>query len=676
MYAWLERLNEQQREAVVHDGGPLRVLAGAGTGKTTTLSTRVAWLVSEGVPAERVLLLTFTRRAAREMITRADQLVGRSSTRGTRVMGGTFHSVAHRILRTNAAALGLSDGFSIIDSADAADLIDLARTDVMPSATAKRFPRKATLLDLYSRTVNTATPLPEVVEREAPWCRDHVEPIGEICRRYVSSKRARALLDFDDLLLYWRAALRHERIGPGIATAFDHILVDEYQDVNALQVDIVAGLRSTDPRVTVVGDDAQAVYGFRGADPRHLLEVEQVFPDLTTIHLGQNYRSTQPILDVANALSDDAPRGFGVRLHSRAVTGESPTLITCGDEDAEVRAVCERVLSHREAGTALRDQAVLVRASHHSDLLELELSRRGIPYVKYGGLRFLEAAHVKDLLCAFRLADNPRDELAWFRLLQRLDGVGPATARRAIAALGLDEGGTDADVPIRWMLAASELPTKVLPLADGLVSALTSREGESIGAHAARIAEAYRPILDAAFDDPLPRSADLDALVAAAQEAVRLSETAAEVTLEPPRSTSELAGAPLVDEDWLVISTVHSAKGLEWDVVHLLHAADGNFPSDMALGDADGLEEERRLFYVATTRARRALHVYFPQRFHFQPRRNDEHCWGQPSRFLSQAVRACFTEEVAAVDADEPLVRFHPGDVADTVGLELDDLWA
>lgn len=672
MYAWLDRLNEEQREAATFDGGPLRILAGAGTGKTTTLTSRVAWLVAQGVPAERVLLLTFTRRAAREMIGRTEQLLARSIEGRARVVGGTFHSVAHRLLRLNAAALGLAEGFSVIDPADAADVIDIVRHEVVPKATGRRFPRKATLLDLYSRAANTSTPLSELIGEVAPWCGEHTEAIAEICRRYVAHKRSRALLDFDDLLLYWRAAANHERLGPSIAAAFDHVLVDEYQDVNALQVDIIAAMRRDDRRVTVVGDDAQAVYGFRGASPHHLLDVDLTFPEVTTIHLGHNYRSTQPILDVANRLSDDAPAGFSVRLHSPQTHGERPTLVRCGDEDAEVRAVCERVLEHREAGTSLRDQAVLVRAAHHSDLLELELSRRGIPYVKYGGLRFLEAAHVKDLLCAFRLADNPRDELAWFRLLQRLDGVGPATARRVVDALGLDEA-TEGDVGLRWIPAATELPARVRPLADGLVAAMAAQPGESIAAHAARVVEAYRPILDGAFDDAVARSGDLDALVAAAaQGAARLSDVAADVTLEPPRSTSDLAGPPLIDEDWLVISTVHSAKGLEWDAVHLIHAADGNFPSDMALGNLDGLEEERRLFYVATTRARRALHIYVPQRFHFQPRRHDGHAWAQPSRFLSSSVVGCFDEEAALLDGDEPLIHL---DATEAVGLELDLLW-
>jgi DNA helicase-2/ATP-dependent DNA helicase PcrA len=341
---------------------------------------------------------------------------------------------------------------------------------------------------------------------------------------------------------------------------------------------------------------------------------------MSTMLLGHNYRSNQPILDVANALSEDAPSGFITRLRAEpGLSPERPRLVRCPDEDAQVDAVCEQVLAHREEGIALRQQAVLVRAAHHSDLLELELSARRIPYVKYGGLRFLEAAHVKDMICLFRLADNPRDELAWFRLLQLLGGVGPVRARRAIAALGVDQPGTPAEVLMRWPLAVEELPAASRRTADLFVEALRRTTGESVGSHAERLRAALEPLIIAAYDNADARLADLAALTGAAHNATRLSDVAADLTLEPPNSTGDLAGPPSIDEDWLVISTVHSAKGLEWDVVHLLNAADGNFPSDMALTSEKGLEEERRLFYVAVTRPRRHLHVYVPLRFHYRP---------------------------------------------------------
>ncbi len=684
VFATLERLNDEQRAAATFAGSQLRILAGAGTGKTTALTARVAWLVAGGLPAERVMALTFTRRAARDMMHRCDTVLsgttlpaptpGRSRSRPrARIVGGTFHSIAHRTLRRHAIALGLPESFSMLDAGDAADVIDLVRDEHGAAATGRRFPKKGTLLDIYSRTVNTQRPLSTVIDEVAPWCTDQLDQIASICRAYVQRKRLLGLVDFDDLLLYWRAAAADDRLGPLLASEIDHICVDEYQDVNALQVEVLRALRTTDPRLTVVGDDSQAVYGFRGASPRHLLDIESAFPGIGTIVLERNYRSAQPILDVANAVGADAPEGFRARLRADSPTGERPRLVRCADEDAQVDAVCEQILAHREEGIALREQAVLVRAAHHSDLLELELSRRRIPFVKYGGLRFVEAAHVKDLICLFRLADNPRDELAWFRLLQLLEGVGPVRARRAIAALGVDRPGTAAEVLMRWPLALEELPAPSRPAAGAFVEALRHAPGESVAAHGERLRDALAPLVAGAYDNADARLADLDALTAAAHDAARLSDVAADLTLEPPSSTGDLAGPPSIDEDWLVISTVHSAKGLEWDVVHLLNAADGNFPSDMALTTREGLEEERRLFYVAVTRPRRRLHVYLPLRFHYRPRgRDDDHTMSQPSRFLSAGVGACFDTVSTARHDTMAGVSI---DAGIRVATELDALW-
>ena len=678
MFPSIDRLNEQQRSAATFEGDQLRILAGAGTGKTTTLTARVAWLVAGGIPAERVMALTFTRRAAREMMHRCEAMLadasGQTRARGrARIVGGTFHSIAHRTLRRHAVALGLPEGFSILDAGDAADVIDLVRDEHRAAAAGQRFPKKGTLLDVYSRAVNTQRTLSAVINEVAPWCADQLAPIASICRAYVNRKRVLGLVDFDDLLLYWRAAAADDQLGPVLASDIDHVCVDEYQDVNALQVDVLRALRRTDPRLTVVGDDSQAVYGFRGASPRHLLDIEAAFPAINTILLERNYRSVQPILDVANEISEGAPEGFMARLRAEANGGERPRLVRCADEDAQVDAVCEQILAHREEGIALREQAVLVRAAHHSDLLELELSRRHIPYVKYGGLRFLEAAHVKDLICLFRLADNPRDELAWFRLLQLVEGVGPVRARKAIVALGVDRPGTEAEVLLRWPLAVEELPKASRPSADAFIESLSRATGESVGAHGERLRDALAPLIAGAYDNAEARLTDLDALAAAAHSATRLSDVAADLTLEPPNSTGDLAGTPSIDEDWLVISTVHSAKGLEWDVVHVLNAADGNFPSDMALTSKEGLEEERRLFYVAVTRPRRHLQVYYPLRFHYRPRgRDDDHAMSQPSRFLTAAVTDCFDTVRASRHDSLAGVAI---DAGIRVEMELDALW-
>ncbi len=688
MFEWLDQLTDAQRTAVTHDGGPLRILAGAGTGKTTTLSARVAWLLAGGAPPERLLLLTFTRRAARQMIARTTALLaaaGLDRSPGSptgRVVAGTFHAIAHRTLRRYSSTLGIPEGFSVLDAADAADVIDMVRDEQGHAAsTRRRFPRKTLLVDLYSAAINTGRPLSAVVPEIAPWAGDCVDAIADICRGYVRRKRSAGLVDLDDLLLFWRAAVQDDRLGPRLAASVDHVLVDEYQDVNELQVDILAGLRKADPRITVVGDDAQALYSFRAAEPRHILEFDRVFPESTTVVLETNYRSSQQILDVANAVGADATVGFSAVLHAaRTAPGVCPQLVRCADEDAQTDAVCYRILAHREAGVALQEQAVLVRASHHSALLELELGARRIPYVKYGGLRFVEAAHVKDMLAAFRLADNPNDVIAWFRLLQLFAGVGPATAHRVVAALGLlasDGAGPNAAVLDLWSGACVHLPDAVRPAATALVAALATRSGEPVATHAERLRVVVAPLVEAAYPSAAARLADLDTLVAASTKVARLSDVAADHVLEPPRSTGNLAGPPLIDEDWLVISTVHSAKGLEWDVVHVLHVTDGNIPSDMALGSPDGLEEERRVFYVALTRARHALHLYMPERYHHHPNgRDDRHGWAQPARFLSDGVRARL-EHLAQrrhrSDSAETMPRV---DATERVTVALDQRWS
>ena len=654
-------LNDEQRTAVEHEGGPLLVLAGAGTGKTTTLTARVGRLLERGVPAHRVLLLTFTRRAAAEMLGRA------ARDRRQKPWGGTFHSVAHRIVAANAAALGLPGDFAVIDPADAADLLDLVREEQGLARAGRRTPRKGLLLDLYSRSVNTGRPLSETLSETAPWAADLVEPVAGVIKAYVARKRSRALLDFDDLLLYWRAAVRDEVLGRRLAGLFDAVLVDEYQDVNQLQVDIVHGLCAGDTVLTAVGDDAQAVYGFRGASARHILDLPAQFPGTTVVRLVRNYRSSQPILDLANAAWTGAAVRYAKDLVAVRAGGVRPELVDCADEATQAEEVCARVLAARERGSRLRDQAVLFRAGRGSDLLELELTRRRIPYVKYGGLRYLEAAHVKDLLALYRLADNPRDETAWFRLLQLLDGVGPATARRVVDSLDLDRDG----VLDRW--DATALPECARADADRLVAALAERGRD----RADTLRQALVPVVQGAYPDAAARLADLERLSAAAAEHGDLRTFVVELALDPPRSTGADAVPPSVDEDWLVLSTVHSAKGLEWNAVHLLHVTEGSFPSDLGVSTSDGLDEERRLFHVALTRARDALHLYAPLRYHHHPRaRDDRHSFAQRSRFLDETALAC-CDRVGAAAGTGPVPALGGSATAParTVAAELDALW-
>src|SRR5689334_11159397 len=446
--AVLDGLNEQQRRAATQHGGPLRVLAGAGTGKTRTLVARAAWLHgSQGVPASRILLLTFTRRAASDMLARAAAWFDGSSGR---ICGGTFHAIAHKIIRQHAESFSLPPQFTILDQGDATDLLDVLRPDHGLDGTGPRAPRAAACADIYTRCVNTGRPVSEVVTAGFPWCKPFTAQLAALFRAYTARKRARHLLDFDDLLLLWQAALADPAAGPVLRGMFDAVLVDEYQDVNAVQASIVRLLQPDGKQLTCVGDDAQAIYGFRGADPAHLRQLTADYPGLDIVRLDRNYRSRQGILGLANVIRPSSP-GLDLRLSGDRGPGMAPLLVRCHDEATQAREICARVLGAHEDGTALRDQAVLVRAAHHSDLLEIELTARKIPYVKFGGLRFTDTAHVKDFVAAARIIVNPADELAWFRLLRLHEGIGPAHARRILGALDPEDG---------WACAVEVAPTR------------------------------------------------------------------------------------------------------------------------------------------------------------------------------------------------------------------------
>jgi DNA helicase-2/ATP-dependent DNA helicase PcrA len=590
-----------------------------------------------GVPPERILLLTFTRRAAREMLQRTRTMVSMPAG-GRGVLGGTFHSVAHHFLRQHSTALGLPAGFGLLDASDAADVLDLLREEHGHAQRRSRFPKKGTLLEIYSRTVNSQRRLSDLAAEVFPWCEEHTEAIGALFKAYTVRKKTLGVIDLDDLLLYWRALSADEVIGQKLSDRFDHVLIDEYQDVNGLQVEIVRNLRRQCRELTAVGDDLQAIYGWRAASVDHILNFALHFPDATVVTLERNYRSTQPTLDVANALAVQAARSFPKRLQAEREGGVAPELVFCRDESAQASEVCDRVLRRREEGMELREQAVLMRTSHDSALLELELARRQIPFVKYGGLRYLEAAHVKDLIALFRLADNPRDELAWFRILQLLEGVGPATARKALDALMAGDG----EVLAAWPQARDRLPALARPQADVIVATLRESDGvsASAGARAEQLCQALTPLITARYPDGVARLSDLEQLVAATRESSGLRQFVSELVIDPPVSSSDFAGPPLLDEDYLVLSTVHSAKGLEWQDVHVLALYDGNFPACMSAGSSETVDEERRLLYVAMTRPRRRLHLYVPVRYYHRPRGiDDAHGFGQPSRFLTDEVQ-------------------------------------
>jgi DNA helicase II / ATP-dependent DNA helicase PcrA len=528
------------------------------------------------------------------------------------------------------------------------------------AATGRRFPRAQTMLDIYSRTVNAQTSLVDVLAESFAWCVEHLVGLGQTFRAYVSRKRELGVLDLDDLLLYWRALAGDEVIGRQMADMFEHVLVDEYQDVNGLQVEILRSLCAERREITVVGDDFQAIYGFRSASARHILEFPKVFPNTRVITLERNYRSSSAVLAVANAVSQQDRLGYPKRLWTEREGGSAPELAFPRDESDQAHQVCERVLEAREEGMELRSQAVLFRAGHDSDLLELELTRRSIPFVKYGGLRYLEAAHVKDLIAVLRLATNPADEVSWFRLLQLLDGVGPVRARRILDGLRPPGGGPPELA--RWPDAAAHAPSGSLEHATAMIDALADRAGEATpGRRVEELCAALTPLIRVHYHDWPARVGDYEQLLALARGAEDIRQFVSELVLDPPASSADLAGPPHLDEDYLVLSTVHSAKGLEWDAVHVIAAYDGNFPADMNTSNDESIAEERRLFYVALTRPRRRLHVYVPFRYYHHPQaRDDGHGYGKASRFLTEEVQGLFTVTHIA-DSDRPAAAPAPG---------------
>lgn len=664
---WLAGLNDEQRAAVLHENGPLLVIAGAGSGKTRTLASRVARLIDDGVSPDRILLLTFTRRAAAEMLRRAGGLVDRQAT--GRVWGGTFHSIANRLLRRHATAVGLDEGFTVLDQSDAAGLFGLIRSESGVAEGKTRFPRKETIAAVYSRAVNAQEKLTTVLDERFPWCRDHGDELKEIFRRYTARKRRHNVVDFDDLLLYWRALLESPQSSV-IQSLFDHVLVDEYQDTNRIQADILRLLVAAHGNVTVVGDDAQAIYSFRAASVGNMLDFPNTFPGATVVKLEQNYRSTPEILSAANAVIGQATDTFPKQLWSVRPPGPRPALVTCVDEAAQADYVCDRVLEMRELGVPLRDQAVLFRTGHHSDGLEIELSRRRIPYAKFGGLRFLEAAHVKDLMALLRVLDNPRDELAWHRVLQLIPGVGPATARRIME----DLSQSNEDPVGRFCEGSFPVVAEARPLLVELQGALADCRSKRIdpGAQIERLTPFTKGVIERSYDDAAVRVADLEQLRDIAAGYRDRGRFLAEVTLDPPHSTVEV-GPPHLDDDYLILSTIHSAKGGEWPVVHVIHAADGNIPSDMALNEPGGIDEERRLLYVALTRAKDHLSVSFPQRFYHRRFGGDgRHSYAVPSRFLTPATEH-FDPVVAGVPEEEGGGASVTG--SDTVATVLESLW-
>jgi len=615
---YLDGLNIQQRQAVEYGcdsetSGPLLIIAGAGSGKTSTLAHRVAHLIVTGTDPNRILLLTFSRRAAQEMRRRVEQIVARNTQRGGKVgWAGTFHAIGARLLRMYARQIELDPAFSILDRGDSEDALNYVRNELGFSATEERFPAKATCLSIYSRAVNAELPLEEVLEEAFPYCRMWAQELRALFAGYVASKQTQRLMDYDDLLLYWSRMMLVPELAADIGARFDHILVDEYQDTNRLQSAILINLRPDGRGVAVVGDDAQAIYSFRAATIRNILEFPDQFqPAARIIALERNYRSTQPILDASNAVIGLARDRYSKQLWSERTSDQKPRIVTLPDGMEQARYVAENVLNNRESGATLKDQAVLFRAGHHSALLELELSRRNIPFVKFGGLRFLDTAHVKDVLGVLRWATNPRDNVAAFRVLLLFPGIGPKTARRIVEEIVDTPSLLSALGSLRPPAGAAEIWPDFVDLMRHLVTDLAGWPAEFDA-----VRRWYQPLLEASHEDARARGADLEQLGHIAGSFSSREQFLTDLTLDPPQAGSDEAASPSIDEDYLTLSTIHSAKGLEWASVFVLNVVDGCIPSDLGVGAADEIEEERRLLYVAMTRAKDHLHLLVPRQFY------------------------------------------------------------
>jgi DNA helicase-2/ATP-dependent DNA helicase PcrA len=680
--AYLDSLNPEQRRAVEHGSGPgpcapLLVIAGAGSGKTNTLAHRVAHLIVNGADPRRILLMTFSRRAASEMTKRVERIARKVMGDNAGVMtdalawSGTFHGIGARLLRDYSDRIRIDPNFTIHDREDSADLMNLVRHEKGFSRTESRFPTKNTCLAIYSRCVNAETAIDQVLGAAFPWCSGWAAELKQLFAAYVEAKQKQNVLDYDDLLLYWAQTMSDPALAADIGGRFDHVLVDEYQDTNRLQSSILLALKPGGHGLTVVGDDAQSIYSFRAATVRNILDFPNQFsPPADIITLDRNYRSTQTILAAANGVIGLAKERFTKNLWTDRASGSKPQLVTVRDETDQARCIVERILENRESGTLLKQQAVLFRTSSHSGPLEVELTRRNIPFVKFGGLKFLDSAHIKDMLALLRFVENPRDRVAGFRLMHLIPGVGPASAQRVLDHM------VEAADPIK---ALSNVPSP--PRAGGdwkaFVQAVANLRDSEWPSDLERARLWYEPHLDRIHEDAETRRADLIQLEQIASGYPSRERFLTELTLDPPDATSDQAGVPLLDEDFLILSTIHSAKGQEWKSVFVLNAVDGCMPSDLGTGTSAEIEEERRLLYVAMTRAKDDLHLVVPQRFftHGQNAKGDRHVYASRTRFIPDRLLGLFEKTTWPLAATGTAARAASQGPRIDVGARMRGMW-
>ena len=639
-----EELNPSQYEAAVTHQGPLLVLAGAGSGKTRTLVFRVARMVEEGIDPASILLMTFTRRAAEEMLQRVEALLG---SRCDRVTGGTFHSFANTILRRYAQLLGLANAFTILDRSDSEDVINLIRSRMGLDKKERRFPRKQTIMEILSLAANKTCGVAAVLDEQFPHLFNELDELGQIEEYYRNYKHERSLLDYDDLLTYLCDLLRgHPELAERLSHTFRYIMVDEYQDTNRLQADIVRLLAHSHDNVMAVGDDAQSIYSFRGATVRNIFEFPNLFPDTKVIKLEENYRSTQPILDLSNEIILQAKESYTKNLFTRREAGIKPVLVEAESERYQSRFVAQKILELHESGVPLPEMAVLFRSSFHSFDLEIELSKRNIQFVKRGGFKFIETTHIKDVLAHLRIIANPQDAVSWYRVLLLLDGVGPKSSE-AILAHVLD--GPDQFQGLATYRGRGAVTAALKNLAEALQQAKAEelKPAEQLEI----IVRYYLPILKRRHRDDSPkRQKDLEHFTIITERYRSLDRMLSDMALEPPtNSVDNVLATQGEDEGLLTLSTIHSAKGLEWHSVFIIWAVEGRFPS-LYNKDDDELEEERRLMYVAATRAKENLFITYPINI-FD--RATGMVLSRPSRFLDGIPRRILTPVMLMEEEDE-----------------------
>ncbi|MDX1590853.1 MAG: ATP-dependent helicase [Balneolaceae bacterium] len=616
-------LNPAQFEAVTQVNGPLLLVAGAGTGKTRTLIYRVARLVESGVDPSEILLLTFTRRAAQEMLRRASQIL---DERCHRVEGGTFHHYCSKILHRHAQAIGYPENFTIIDAQDAMDAVNLVRSRQDLPKTKSRFPKKSTLYFMFSSSVNRQVPIRDLVETEYPQFTSHIELIEKIYSDYKAYKELNYVMDFDDLLVKTRdMLLQNEELRNSIAARHRFVMVDEYQDTNALQAELANLFSSVHQNIMAVGDDAQSIYSFRGADPKNMLSFPQEYPETKVIKLEENFRSTQRILDVANRILEEATDKFDKKLYTKNGKGDLPGLVKAANMNDQSRFVSQMILNLREQGYELADTAVLFRNGRDSFDLEVVLNNKNIPYVKYGGQKFTEAAHVKDVLAHLRVLQNPKDLISWNRVLMLIDGIGPKTAEDLFH--WAHTGGNPFE-PDRAPNASEKYLVQLRALSE-LFAKLRQLDG-SVTEQLQEIVTYYASFCKKRFDDYPKRMKDLETFVDISGTYQSLEQLIEQLALDPIESTVIDTEASEKDESPLVLSTIHSAKGLEWRNVFIIQCLDGILPSGYAIDDPEQMDEEVRLMYVAVTRAKENLFITYPALF--QSRYGDY--FSQPSRFI------------------------------------------